>query len=62
MYCLQGSHKLDGNHGKPGKSLKKSSMHEKIMEFEEKKLNNHGQIMEFEKKMNNCGKIMVFVK
>ena len=23
-----------GNHGKPGKSLKKSSMHGKIMEFE----------------------------
>ena len=35
-----------GNHGKPGKSLKKSSMHGKIMEFE-KNLNNHGKIMEF---------------
>ena len=35
-----------GNHGKFGKSLKKSSMHGKIMEFE-KTLNNHGKIMEF---------------
>ena len=34
------------NHGKPGKSLKKSSMHGKIMEFE-KNLKNHGKIMEF---------------
>ena len=38
-----------GNHGKPGKSLKKSSMHVKIMEFEKKpriimeqSWNNHG--------------------
>ena len=35
-----------GNHGKPGKSLKKSSMHGKIMKFE-KNLKNHGKIMEF---------------
>ena len=35
-----------GNHGKPGKSLKKSSMHGKIMEFE-KTLKNHGKIIEF---------------
>ena len=35
-----------GNHGKPGKSLK-NSMHGKIMEFENKNLNNHGKIMEF---------------
>ena len=34
-----------GNHGKPGKSLKKFHAW-KIMEFE-KKLNNHGKIMEF---------------
>ena len=34
-----------GNHGKPGKSLKKSSMHGKIMEFEktpEESWKNHG--------------------
>ena len=36
-----------GYHGKPGKSLKKSSMHGKIMEFEKKTLNNHGKFMEF---------------
>ena len=30
-----------GNHGKPGKSLKKSSMHGKVIEFG-KSLNNHG--------------------
>ena len=35
-----------GSHGKPGKTLKKSSMHGKIMEFE-KNLKNHGKIMEF---------------
>ena len=35
-----------GNIGKPGKSLKKSSMQGKIMEFENP-LNNHGKIMEF---------------
>ena len=35
-----------GNHGKPGKSIKISSMHGKIIEFE-KTLNNHGKIMEF---------------
>ena len=35
-----------GNHGKLGKSRKKSSMHGK-MEFEKKNLNNHGKIMEF---------------
>ena len=35
-----------GNHGKPEKSPKKSSMLGKIIEFE-KNLNNHGKIMEF---------------
>ena len=35
-----------GNHGKTGKSPKKSSMHGKIMECE-KNLNNHGKIMDF---------------
>ena len=35
-----------GNRGKPGKSLKKSSMHGKIMELEIN-LNNHVKIMEF---------------
>ena len=35
-----------GNHGKPGKSRKISSMHGNIVEFE-KKLNNHGKFMEF---------------
>ena len=30
-----------GNHGKPEILLKKSSMHENVMEFE-KTLNNHG--------------------
>ena len=34
------------NHGKPGKSIKKSSMHGKTKEFE-KNLHNHGKIMEF---------------
>ena len=34
-----------GNHGKPGKSLKKSSMHGNILEFEKK--HNHGKTMEF---------------
>ena len=36
-----------GNHGKPGKLLKKNSMHGKIMEFEKKPLNNPGKILEF---------------
>ena len=33
-----------GNHGKPGISLKNSSMHEKIMEFEKNEYSweNHG--------------------
>ena len=35
-----------GNHEKPGKSQKKSSMLGKIIEFE-KNLNNHGKIMDF---------------
>ena len=35
-----------GNHGKPGKSRKKS-MHGKIIKFEKKPLNYHGKIMEF---------------
>ena len=44
-YCY-GVPTSSGNHGNPAKSLKKSSMHEKIMDFE-KKLNNHGKIVEF---------------
>ena len=32
--CDSSISRFSGNHGKPGKSLKKSSMHEKIMEFE----------------------------
>ena len=32
-----------GNHGNPGKSLKKVP----CMEFEKKHINNHGKIMEF---------------
>ena len=35
-----------GNHGKPGKSLKISSMHRKSWNLK-KTLNNHGKIMEF---------------
>ena len=37
-----------GNHGKPGKSRKKNSMHGTIMEFEKKQLNNHGEMGFFE--------------
>ena len=44
------------NHGKPGKSLKKSLMHKKVMEFEKKQLNNHRKIMEF---CNNLTKPLV---
>ena len=40
---IQGSHKL----WKSWNITKKSSMHEKIMEFEKNTLNNHREIMEF---------------
>ena len=39
-------HTSSGNHGKPGKSRRKSAMHGKIMEFE-KTVSNHGKIVEF---------------